>query len=104
MCSWQLDDVKLTVKVLIDEMLSFTAQKLKISIKYFLRKFPADWSHLLKKSFMENFIFCAVFCKQSHVHLHIFLPKRKIRKTLMKTLRTCQMTKMRKSIQRVRLK
>ena len=99
MYSWQLDDVKLTLKALIDEMLSFTAQKLKISIKYFFRKFPADWSHLLKKSFMENFIFCAVFCKQSHVRLHILLLKRKMRKTFMKTLR-----KMRKSIQRVRLK
>ena len=29
----------------------FTAQKMKLRI----------WSHLLKKSLMENFIFCAVF-------------------------------------------
>ena len=32
-----------------------TAQKMKFSIKE-----TADWSHLLKKSLMENFIFCAV--------------------------------------------
>ena len=25
-----------------------------------IRSFPWIWSHLLKKSFMENFIFCAV--------------------------------------------
>ena len=39
---------------------------MKFSIKHFLRKcdqirsFLRFWSHLLKKSFMENFIFCAV--------------------------------------------
>ena len=44
----------------------FTAQKLKFSIKDFfskceqIRKFLQIWSHLLKKSLMENFIFCAV--------------------------------------------
>ena len=43
-----------------------TAQKLKFSIKDFFSKcdqicsFPWIWSHLLKKSLMENFIFCAV--------------------------------------------
>ena len=43
-----------------------TAQKLKFSIKDFFskcyqsRSFLWIWSHLLKKSFMENFIFCAV--------------------------------------------
>ena len=31
-----------------------TAQKMKFSIKDFFRL----WSHLLKKSLMENFIFC----------------------------------------------
>ena len=43
-----------------------TAQKMKFSIKHFsskcdqiLRKLWI-WSHLLKKSLMENFIFCAV--------------------------------------------
>ena len=43
-----------------------TAQKMKFSIKDFFRKcnqirsFQRIWSHLLKKSLMENFIFCAV--------------------------------------------
>ena len=36
-----------------------TVQKIKISIKDFFRKLRI-WSHLLKKSLMENFIFCAV--------------------------------------------
>ena len=43
-----------------------TAQKMKFSIKDFFSKcdqiprFMRIWSHLLKKSLMENFIFCAV--------------------------------------------
>ena len=43
-----------------------TAQKMKFSIKDFcnkcdqIRSFLSIWSHLLKKSFMENFIFCSV--------------------------------------------
>ena len=36
--------------------LSFTAQKMKFSIKDFFSK----WSHLLEKSLMENFLFCVV--------------------------------------------
>ena len=42
------------------------AQKEKFSSKDFfskcdqIRSFLRIWSHLLKKSFMENFIFCAV--------------------------------------------
>ena len=45
------------------------AQKMKFSIKDFLskcdeiRRFLRIWSHLLKKSLMENFIFCAVSVK-----------------------------------------
>ena len=41
--------------------------KMKFSIKYFFSKCDQIcrklwvWSHLLKKSLMENFIFCAVF-------------------------------------------
>ena len=44
----------------------YTAQKMKFSIKDFfstcdqIRKKLRIWSHLLKKSLMENFIFCAV--------------------------------------------
>ena len=46
---------------------SFTAQKLKFPIKDSfskcdqIRRKLGIWSHLLKKSLMENFIFCAVF-------------------------------------------
>ena len=44
-----------------------TAQKMKSFIKDFfskcnqIRRKLRIWSHLLKKSLMENFIFCAVF-------------------------------------------
>ena len=43
-----------------------TAQKMKFSSKYFFSKcdqIPKKlwiWSHLLSKTLMENFIFCAV--------------------------------------------
>ena len=43
-----------------------TAQKMKFFIKDFfskcdqIRRFLWIWSHLLKRSLMENFIFCAV--------------------------------------------
>ena len=46
--------------------LRITAQKMKFSINDFFSKcdqicsFLQNWSHLLKKSLMENFIFCAV--------------------------------------------
>ena len=46
--------------------LYYTEQKLKFSIKNFfskcdqIRRNLRIWSHLLKKSLMENFIFCAV--------------------------------------------
>ena len=45
-----------------------TAQKMKLSIKDFFSKCDQIlrelriWSHLLKKSLMENFTFCAVQC------------------------------------------
>ena len=44
----------------------FTAQKMKFSSKGFfskcdqIRSYLRIWSHLLKKSIMENFIFCAM--------------------------------------------
>ena len=46
--------------------LSYSAQKMKFSMKDFsskcdqVRRKLGIWSHLLKKSLMENFIFCAV--------------------------------------------
>ena len=48
--------------------LTLTAQKMKFAIKDFfskcdqIRRKLRIWSHLLKKSLMENFIFCAVLC------------------------------------------
>ena len=48
-------------------LVSFTAQKMKFSIKDFvskfnqIRSFRRIWSHLLKKSLMKNFIYCVVF-------------------------------------------
>ena len=45
---------------------NYTAQKINFPIKYFfskceqIRRELRIWSHLLKKSLMENFIFCAV--------------------------------------------
>ena len=45
---------------------TFTAQKMTFSIKEFfskcdqIRNFQRIWSHLLKKSLMQNIIFCAV--------------------------------------------
>ena len=52
-----------------------TAQKMKFSIKYFfskcdqIRSFLPIWSHLLRKSLIENFIFCAVQGDHSHIKL-----------------------------------
>ena len=52
---------------------SFTAQKIKFSIKDFFSKCNQIhsklriWSHLLKKPLMENFIFCAVYMRTDHV-------------------------------------
>ena len=46
---------------------AFTTQKIKFPIKDFfskcdqIRRSLWIWSHLLKKSLMENFIFCIVF-------------------------------------------
>ena len=46
---------------------TFTAQKMKFSIKDFpskcdqIRSFLRVWSHLLEKSLMESFIYWAVF-------------------------------------------
>ena len=37
------------------------AQKMKFTIRDFLRGFLRSWSQLLKKSVMGNFIFCVVY-------------------------------------------
>ena len=51
---------------------NITTQKMKFSIKDFfskydqIRSFLRLWSHLLEKSLLQNFIFCAVYsiCKK----------------------------------------
>ena len=51
-----------------------TSQKMKFSIKDFfskcdqIRSFLRIWSHLLKKSLMGTFFFCAVKVKAHHFH------------------------------------
>ena len=50
-----------------------TAQKMKFSVKDFfskydqIRSFLRIWSQLLKKSLMENFIFCAVIANKKNI-------------------------------------
>ena len=54
-------------------LIACTAQKMMFSIRDFFSKcnqicrFRRVWSHLLKKSVMENFIFCAAM-KMCHTH------------------------------------
>ena len=50
-----------------DPVTASTAQKMKLAIKDSfskcdqIRRILRIWSHLLRKSLMENFIFCAVY-------------------------------------------
>ena len=59
------------------------AHKVKFSIKDFfsksdqIRRKPRIWSYLLKKSLMENFIFCAV-CSQRMMDFSIIVAKLKL--------------------------
>ena len=61
--SFQLSQLSLSLRV-------STTQKMKISIKdvfskcYQIHSKLRIWSHLLKKSLTENFIFCAVILKK----------------------------------------
>ena len=58
------------------ESRKFTAQKMKFSIKDFFSKCDQIhrklriWSHLLKKSLIENFSFCAVVICRCHFTYH----------------------------------
>ena len=60
-------------------MLQDTAQKMKFSITDFFSKCDQVrgklriWSHLLKKSVMKNFIFCAVKDNISRINFTVFL-------------------------------
>ena len=53
------------ISLVFDKLLTDTAQKMKFSIMEFFskcdrtRSFLRIWPHLLKKSLIENFIFCA---------------------------------------------
>ena len=57
---------KISLKNVQINSLPYTAQKMKFSIKDFFSKYDQIqrklqiWSHILKKSLMENLIFCAV--------------------------------------------
>ena len=70
--------------VLLD--LFFTAQKIKFSIKDFFRKCDQIrrklriWSHFLKKSLIENFIFCVVFWLRAKIieELTLAISERKV--------------------------
>ena len=59
--------------------MSNTAEEMKFAIKDFfsksdqIRSLLRIWSHLQKKFFMENFIFCAVQCKRLFRSLSIIL-------------------------------
>ena len=59
----------LSLKIMANLDLVSTEQKMKFSIKDFfskcdqIRSILRIWSNLLKKSLLENFIFCAVFIK-----------------------------------------
>ena len=56
--------------------MTLTAQKMKFSIKDFfskceeIRSFLGIWSHLLKKSLMENFIFCAAAILEETIQIY----------------------------------
>ena len=56
-------------ELLSKKILSFSEQTLHTKMKFFIKDFSSKcdqirifriWSHLLEKSFMENFIFCVV--------------------------------------------
>ena len=102
MCSW-IDGVmphynsngrRCCSVILLTDFSALTIQKTKFSIKHFVSKcdqigiFLRIWSHLLKISLMENFIFCVLshpgcshfaifpkiyFCYDSEFPLHLFL-------------------------------
>ena len=70
----------INVPILAKHTLMITAQKTKFSIKDLfskcdqIRSFLRIWSHLLKKSLMGNFIFCAVDIISYRTHTSQVLP------------------------------
>ena len=78
--------------------MSITPQKMKFSIKDFFSKCDQArrklriWSHLLKKSLMENFIFCAVYPTKreieiEQIHVKFILKKCKYYPWLAKSIK-----------------
>ena len=71
-----------------DKLAPSTAQKMKFPIKDFcskfdqIRSFLQIWSHLVKKSLMENFIFYVAFNKASFPWKKTFHMTYRIRKSL----------------------
>ena len=58
------DPREISQEFLRDSCKDITAQKMKFSIMdFFSKSFLWIWSHLLKKSLMKNFTFCAVIKK-----------------------------------------
>ena len=63
----------------IPSHLPYTAQQMKFSIKDFsskcdqIRSFLRIWSHLLEKSLMENFIFCAMLYEYITFSIRLWL-------------------------------
>ena len=65
----QVTGMILSIKFSLENILNvaYTVQKMKFSVKDFfskcnqIRGFLRTWSHLLKKSLIENFIYCAVY-------------------------------------------
>ena len=60
---------------------NYTTQKMNLSIKDFFSKYDQIcrklqiWSHLLKKSLMENFIFCTRLCTIKRLFPKIYSDK-----------------------------
>ena len=73
----------LAINFCYNAAIKFTEQKMKFSNKDFLSKCDQIhrkqriWSHLLKKSLMKNFIFCAVVLSQIFERVQNMLLRRK---------------------------
>ena len=71
--------LKSTLNFWLKQNQTFTAQKMKFCIEDFFSKcdqlcsFLRIWSHLLKKSLMENFIFCTVLaCNKQYLNKNFY--------------------------------
>ena len=69
---------------------------MKFSVKDFfskrdqIRSFLRIWSHLLKKSLMENFIFCAVYYTLMYAHsMHVTEKMYHVHISMIKNMKIC---------------